>query len=50
MRLLGLLILLGCMACSLSACNTVRGAGADVASTGFAVERAASPAPYYYYY
>jgi len=49
MRILGLLLLLGSLACTLSACNTVSGAGADIGAAGFAVERATSPAYVYYY-
>lgn len=43
MRYLTLLVLLGCIASTLSACNTTRGVGEDVAATGRAVERAATP-------
>lgn len=36
------------MAVSLSACYTVRGVGQDVAATGHAVQRAATPGPHYH--
>ena len=36
-----LIVLLGVFALSLSACNTVEGAGKDVKATGQAVEKAA---------
>lgn len=43
MKNLLLLVLLGGVASALSACNTIGGAGADVANTGMALERAATP-------
>jgi predicted small secreted protein len=43
MRYLAILALLGCITITLSACNTTRGVGEDVAATGRAVERAATP-------
>ena len=43
MKNLALLALLGCIVSALTACNTTRGVGEDVASTGNAVERAATP-------
>lgn len=48
MKNLGLIIFLGSIVCSLSACNTVQGVGEDVAVTGHAIERAATPRVYYY--
>jgi predicted small secreted protein len=50
MKNLGLIVLLGSIVCSLSACNTIQGVGEDVAVTGHVIERAATPAPHYYYY
>jgi|JI6StandDraft_1071083.scaffolds.fasta_scaffold1506834_1 predicted small secreted protein len=46
MRYLTLLALLGCVVSALTACNTTRGVGEDVAATGRAVERAATPGYY----
>lgn len=43
MRFLFIMILLGSLVATLSACNTTRGIGEDVAATGHAVERAATP-------
>jgi len=43
MKNLALLALLGCIVSALTACNTTRGVGEDVAATGNAVERAATP-------
>jgi predicted small secreted protein len=51
MKHLLILALLGVALSSLTACNTIRGAGADVANVGSAV--AGAPGPYYpyrYYY
>jgi predicted small secreted protein len=39
-----MLALIGCFALSVSACNTVQGAGKDVKATGQAVENAAKDA------
>ena len=47
MKSLVFLIILSGMILSLSACNTIRGAGEDVAYTGGAIERAATPSSYY---
>jgi predicted small secreted protein len=47
MKTLALLGVIGC-ALALSACNTVRGVGEDVATTGVIVQQAATPAYYYY--
>ncbi len=43
MRFLFIMILLGSLAATLSACNTTRGVGEDVSATGRAVQRAATP-------
>jgi predicted small secreted protein len=39
-----MLVLIGCFAFSVSACNTMQGAGKDVKATGQAVENAAKDA------
>ena len=39
-----MLVLIGCLALSVSACNTMQGAGKDVKATGQAVENAAKDA------
>jgi predicted small secreted protein len=39
-----MITLIGCLAMTLSACNTVEGAGKDVKATGQAVENAAKEA------
>ncbi len=41
---LSLIVLLGLLSVSLSACNTIGGAGKDVKATGAAVEKAADDA------